>query len=254
MRPGRLGVGNALHAVHAGLEFEPGERSAPADFGDDLLVSAHRAFAGGNHFDLPALLGGVALVHAKQIAGEQGGLVAAGAGADFQDDVAFVHGVLGQQHQPDLLFERRAPLRQLRFFRLGDRAHLRVGGRIGKQRFHPGELGQHRPIGVDRLDHGIELGKFARQANKGVRVERRGQLGLHRGMARRRSASSLVAGSIRAASLALRAKAVIRSRIDTLPTGCSISGRISSSALPQSRSSSIAFTGPTADGVSESER
>jgi hypothetical protein len=45
------------------------------------------------------VLGGVALVHAEQVAGEQRRLVAAGAGADFEDGVALVHRVLGQQLQ-----------------------------------------------------------------------------------------------------------------------------------------------------------
>ena len=48
MRPVRLGVGHALHAVHAGLELQLGEGAAAADFGDDFLVAAHGAFAGGD--------------------------------------------------------------------------------------------------------------------------------------------------------------------------------------------------------------
>ena len=67
-----------------------------------------RAFAQRQDFGLPALLGGVALVHAEQVAGEQRGLVAAGAGADFEDGVVLVHRVLGQQREADLL--RRASL------------------------------------------------------------------------------------------------------------------------------------------------
>ena len=115
---GGLGVGHALHAVHAGFEFQLGERAAAADFGDDFLVAAHRAFARGHDFDLPALIGGVALVHAEQVAGEQRRLVAAGAGADFENDVALVHRVLGQEREPQLLFERRAARFKLRAFRL----------------------------------------------------------------------------------------------------------------------------------------
>ncbi len=50
------------------------------------------------------------------------------------------------------------------------------------------------------------------------------------------------------------ANALSRSRIGTLPAGLSISGSISLAALPASRSSSIALTGPTAEGASDSER
>src|SRR4029077_11622761 len=81
-------VGHALHAVHAGFIFELGEGAAAAHFGDEFLVTAHRAFARGHDIDLPELVCGVAVVHAEQVAGEQRPLVAAGAGADFENDVA----------------------------------------------------------------------------------------------------------------------------------------------------------------------
>jgi hypothetical protein len=90
-----FGVGHALYAVHARFEFELGEGAAAADFGNDLLEAPHGAFARRNHLDLPALVGGIAFVHAEKIAGEERGLVAAGAGADLHDHVALVHRVLG---------------------------------------------------------------------------------------------------------------------------------------------------------------
>ena len=46
---------------------------------------------------LPAALLGEAHVHAGDFLGEEGRLVAAGAGADFQDGVAVVVGIVGQQ-------------------------------------------------------------------------------------------------------------------------------------------------------------
>ena len=94
--PGGFGVGDTLDAVHAGFVFQLGEGAAAADLGDDFLIAAHRAIAGRHDFDFPAVFGGIALVHAKQIASEQRRLVAAGAGADFEDDVALVHGVFWQ--------------------------------------------------------------------------------------------------------------------------------------------------------------
>ena len=115
---GRLRIGHALDAVHAGFVFQLGEGAAAADFGDDFLIAAHRAFARGHDFDLPALIGGITLVHAKQIAGEQSRFVAAGAGADFKNDVAVVHRIFGQERQPQFLFERRAPRLKLAAFPL----------------------------------------------------------------------------------------------------------------------------------------
>ena len=59
--------------------------------------------------DLPAVALGVAGVHAEEVGREEGRLLAAGAGADLDDDVAVVVGILGQEldaqilHQPGLL-------------------------------------------------------------------------------------------------------------------------------------------------------
>ena len=50
------------------------------------------------------MLLGKARVHAENLGHKERGLVAAGAGADFQDDVLLVIGILGQQHHLDLFF------------------------------------------------------------------------------------------------------------------------------------------------------
>src|SRR6201999_4120192 len=103
--PLRLGIGYALYPVYAGFEFELREGAAALHLGDDFLEAANGAFAGGYHLDLPALQGGKTLIHPEQVAGEQRGLVAAGAGADFEHDVAVVHGILGQQRDAYLLLQ-----------------------------------------------------------------------------------------------------------------------------------------------------
>src|SRR5215831_4687695 len=95
--PLRLGLRHALHTMHARLEFEPGEHALAGDIGDDLLVASGRRLARRQHINLPAHAIGVALIHAEQIAGEQRSLLAAGAGAHFEDRALLVGGVLGQQ-------------------------------------------------------------------------------------------------------------------------------------------------------------
>ena len=67
------------------------------DAADDFLVAAVLAGALAQHLDLPALGFGVAGVHAEQVAGEQRRFVAAGAGADFEEDVAVVVRILGHE-------------------------------------------------------------------------------------------------------------------------------------------------------------
>src|SRR5690606_17694709 len=83
----RLGRRHALHAMHAGLELEPRVRALADDPADDLLVSAVLAFARAQHLDAPALVLGVSAVHPKEIAGEKRRLVAAGPGADLEEQV-----------------------------------------------------------------------------------------------------------------------------------------------------------------------
>ena len=260
MRP-RLGVGDTLHAMDAGFELELGESAAAADFRDNLLVAAHAAFAGGHHLDLPALPGGETLVHAEQIAGEQRRLVAAGAGADFKNDVALVHGILGQQRELDLLLQRRAPLLEVRL--LGGRhlAHLGVGRGIVEQRLEARDLGDHAAIVLHGLDDRPELGELARKLDIGLGRELPRELAFDRLVAGEQcvqfcfgqhSFSPRMRGQI--CRFCSAANALSRSRIGTLPAGPSAARRAKRAALRASSSSSIALTGPTADGDSDSER
>ena len=177
---GGLGVGHALDAMHAGFELELGEGAATFDLGDDFLVAAHRALAGGDDLDLPALLGGEAFVHAEQIAGKQGGLVAARAGADFDDDVAIVHRVLGQQRDLELLFQRGASLLQRRLLRRRHLTHLRVGLGVVEHRVESVDLRDDVAICLHDVDDRTELGEFARQPHIGLRRDLCRQLALDR--------------------------------------------------------------------------
>ena len=93
----RFGLRHALHAVRTGFEFEGRERAAADHAADHFLVAAVLAQALAEDFDLPAATFGVARVHAMQISGEDGGLVATRAGTYFQIDVALVARILRQQ-------------------------------------------------------------------------------------------------------------------------------------------------------------
>jgi hypothetical protein len=61
------------------------------------------AVAGGDHFHLPALRRGIALIHPEQVAREDRRLVAAGSGAHFENRVLVVGGILGQQQDADVM-------------------------------------------------------------------------------------------------------------------------------------------------------
>src|SRR4051812_13573156 len=74
----RFGGRDTLHAVPAGLVFQPRIGALAGVLGDDFFIPAGVAVALLHDLNLPALQVGVALVHAQQVASEQRRLVAAG--------------------------------------------------------------------------------------------------------------------------------------------------------------------------------
>ena len=75
------------------------------DGGDVLEAVADAGLGLGEDFDLPLVLLGEAEVHAEDFGDEEGGLVAAGAGAELEDDVLVVVGVLGEEEDFELFFD-----------------------------------------------------------------------------------------------------------------------------------------------------
>ncbi|OIQ81230.1 hypothetical protein GALL_370110 [mine drainage metagenome] len=163
-----LGFRHPLHAVAAGLEFQFRVGTEPIDFGNDFPVPANFRFAGRNHFHAPTLALGIAAVHAEQVAGEQGGLVAAGTGADFQEDAAFVVGIPGQQQLLQLQrrgFQLFTPKPDF----LGHEIpHFGVMGHF----FRVGNIGFDLLVGPVPFDDRAEFGMFARQLAVVVHVGR----------------------------------------------------------------------------------
>ena len=100
-----FGHGHALHAVHSALVFQLAVDLVAADQCDHFLHPAHGGLAHAGDFHLPALRFGVTGVHPEDLGREQRGLVAAGTGADFEDDVLCVVGVLGPQQILQLQLE-----------------------------------------------------------------------------------------------------------------------------------------------------
>ena len=85
-----LGGGDALDAVDSTLIAEVAVDILPLHGSDDFLVAAERGRAGVDRLDLPPLRFRVAGVHAKEVGGEEGRLIPAGAGADLEDGVAAI--------------------------------------------------------------------------------------------------------------------------------------------------------------------
>ncbi len=120
----------------------------------------------GEDLDSPALLLGIARIHAEQIAGKDRRLVAAGAGADLEEHVAPVVGVLGQQHALQVGFKRLKLGLGFGNLLLGHLAH--VGITVLEQRLSALEILLNLaqlPIGDDhRLDFGVLAGIGAKTA------------------------------------------------------------------------------------------
>ena len=111
---------------------------------DDFLEPSRTRLGGGERLDLPALLLGVAAVHAEEIHGEERGLVTAGSRANFENRVLFVVGIARQEQQPDLLLERLAARLEGLELALGQLAQLGVA--LGEHAARAVDLPQHRAV------------------------------------------------------------------------------------------------------------
>ena len=182
-----LGFGDALDAVAAALELELAEGPFPFQAQDDLLEPAQLGRRHVEDLDLPAVVLGVVLVHFVEVAGEQGRLLAAGAGADFQDAAGAVGVLAADGHVQQVVPERfplglqlgQLPFGQLAQLGVVPLEHLQgvadlgvealeaavLGGQLGQRAVlahhgrQPGRIGQHLRIGELPFEF-LEAGEF----------------------------------------------------------------------------------------------
>ncbi len=93
--------------MDTGLEFKPLEDVAAGDRGARLLEAAYPGLRQIEQLEAPAMERGVALVHAKELGGKESRFLAPGSRAQLDDGIALIRLVARQQHQLDLLLERR---------------------------------------------------------------------------------------------------------------------------------------------------
>jgi hypothetical protein len=122
-----FGGGDALHAVDATFVAQAAEDGVADDFEDDFLESAEAGRAGIDGLELESLRLGVALIHAIEIGSEEGGFIAAGAGADFHDGVSVFAFVGRKEGELDLAVEDGEAFFDLRDFGGGQLGHFGVG-------------------------------------------------------------------------------------------------------------------------------
>ncbi len=94
---------------------------------------------------------------------------AAGAGTDFQDRAPFVGGVLGQECDQQVFFERFDPRLHVRQFHFGEVAHFPVGEGVAEHGLEAGELADGSAIGLDLADHRLQFGIFGRKPDIDIR-------------------------------------------------------------------------------------
>ena len=136
-----LRLGDPLDPVDAPLVLEAREGALALEDRLDFLDAAATARLGAiDDLDAPAARLGVADVHPEELLGEEGGLVAAGPGADLEDDVLAVVRVLRKEKEPDLLLERLDPAFQSFGLGLGHVAQLVTPGEGVEHLAGAGEL------------------------------------------------------------------------------------------------------------------
>ena len=161
-----LGGGHALYAVAAGLEAQPPVGAGARDAQHHFLVAAKLAGRLAHRLHLPALFLGVARVKTGEVAGEQGRLVATGAGPDFDKSIALVVRVFRQQE----LLQLGVQLRQVGLgrvdFLLCHLGHVGIVEHLPRRR----QVGLALQIAVEHLDHRGGLGMFAAQRAKAIHL------------------------------------------------------------------------------------
>jgi hypothetical protein len=102
---------------------------------------------------------GIARVHAEKVAREDRGLVAAGAGADFEEDVGVVARVLRDQQELQRAFELGEPRLERGDFLARKVGHFGVGRHVARG----GERAHGRIVVGKGRRHRLQLREFLRQ-------------------------------------------------------------------------------------------
>jgi hypothetical protein len=156
-----FGGGDALDTVDAAFIFESAVDVLAGDGEDDFLETAEIGGAGVEDFEFPALGFCVAGVHPVEISGEEGGFGAAGAGAQFEDGIAGVGGVWGDEPMLDGEEEWGQFGFEACDLVAGELGEFGVLGFSGEEVSVGGEVGQGLEVELAGGDELFESGVFA---------------------------------------------------------------------------------------------
>ncbi len=143
--------------MDAALVLQLAVDAASLDRRDDFLQAADVGVAARHHLDPPPLPLGELAVHPEELGREKPGLVAAGAGADFEHDILRVVRIL-RDEQDLQVGEQRVALRVqgLQFFPR-EVAHVRIAA--GDEPFGLGDVVHGRLVLAEALDERLDFGE-----------------------------------------------------------------------------------------------
>ena len=144
--------GHPLHPMDARFILEAAISPFAFDRKDRLFDAAHAGFTDVEGFCFELVLFRPAQIHAIEFGGKETRFFAAGAGANFKNDIFVVLGIFGQQQLFHLLLKRGVFCFELGDLQRGQFTHLVVT--FGEQSLIFRQLlfyGTVAPIGVDQL-------------------------------------------------------------------------------------------------------
>ena len=118
--------GHTLHAMDTTFVFQLAIHALAFNQGDDFLVTANSRGIRGHDFHSPSLGFRIARVHAKHVCCEKRGFIATRARPDFEDDVAFIVRIFGQEQYFQIGLALDEALLEVGEFLFGHRFQLRV--------------------------------------------------------------------------------------------------------------------------------
>ena len=122
------------------------------------------------------------------------------------------------------------------------------------QRVEVSELGAHRAVGLHSLDDRVELGEFARQLHECIGADGLRKLRLDGGVAGKQGIESRFGQHAQLQTFRCGKGLELIADRQCCPPASRAWRRSDASALRTSSSSSMALTGPIADGASDNER
>ena len=170
---------DTLHAVHAAFVLQRAIHTLARHRADDFLESARRAFVGTGHLQSPALALAILGVHAEEVAGKECRLVSARASADFEDSVAAVLWVGGDEEQLDFFLQLRAACLAAIQLLAGHVAHLWVG-LVGDDVFRLVDAAEHLDVFLAGLHQVAQFLVFFGQLDVALLVGNDGRVGNQR--------------------------------------------------------------------------